>query len=253
MWSLAASGEHRPKAFQKLDPELQSILNIALRPEPELRFRSCGDFREILSQYVIENQLHQDRQSLRTLMRETFAEEREVSTTNLAEMLAEAGEADADGFVGLTTTRLINFDLAEAETFVASQEPEAPRKTPVFGTALVLGLVTLIVLGLFTLLVESEAGQETAPIEPPPNGATLFQVHQEPIETPTPVVEPPPKIIPPKKVLPRPHKRPRPRHVKIAPRSKPKIPKTGSAVTKFTRLKKHCAKQACTINLGCGV
>lgn len=73
MWGVAGRGGFRPRNWERLNPQIRTILDRGLATDLELRFQTCGDFKEALSNYLFQNQMRASARSLRAIMEGALA------------------------------------------------------------------------------------------------------------------------------------------------------------------------------------
>jgi serine/threonine protein kinase len=89
IWGLAAQGDFRPRAWEKIEPEIRAILDKALAGSVGARHATCSELREALEAYRFARGMRGDGPMLRALMQQTFEREIDESRKRLA-LLATA-------------------------------------------------------------------------------------------------------------------------------------------------------------------
>ncbi|MBN2361616.1 MAG: protein kinase [Deltaproteobacteria bacterium] len=81
---VITSGDHVPRDWGKIEPDLGDILNRALRREPPIRYDSCTEFRQAVEHYQREQGFTAGSDELRDYLRQLFPEKQEETRKLLA-------------------------------------------------------------------------------------------------------------------------------------------------------------------------
>lgn len=100
MWGVAGRGGFRPRNWDSLNPQIRTILDRGLATDLELRFQTCGDFKEALSNYLFQNQMRASARALRTIMEGALASDLQEVRDLLARYsnvrMGPGGEVEAE-------------------------------------------------------------------------------------------------------------------------------------------------------------
>ncbi len=85
IWQVVGRGGFVPSKFTSLDQDVTRILGRALSPKAELRFKTCGDFKEQLELYVNKHMPGSTRRKVRDLMATLYAQDQQQERNFLAQ------------------------------------------------------------------------------------------------------------------------------------------------------------------------
>ena len=73
IWQVVGVGGFEPRRWYLLDPVLKGILKRALDPSPEKRYPTCGDFKDALYSYLLDEKMTMTNRGVRDAVRDFFS------------------------------------------------------------------------------------------------------------------------------------------------------------------------------------
>jgi serine/threonine-protein kinase len=133
IWQVVGRGGFTPRRWAALDPALQRILATALHGDPALRFGSCGDFKDALTELLIERHPKTTRRMVRNAVRSLFA----IDTERERRLLFHLAQLPATGGLRLALPPVSDDDSVSAP-LPPPQEREPRGTNDLSGTQLVV-------------------------------------------------------------------------------------------------------------------
>jgi len=75
IWQVVGVGGFSPRRWYVLDPVMKNILERALNPDPKKRYPTCGDFKDALYSYLLDEKLTTTNRAVREAVRDFFGPE----------------------------------------------------------------------------------------------------------------------------------------------------------------------------------
>jgi serine/threonine protein kinase len=85
IWQVVGVGGFTPRRWYVLDPVMKGILERALNPDPKKRYPTCGDFKDALYSYLLDEKLTTTNRAVREAVREFFGPEIEKEKSFLSQ------------------------------------------------------------------------------------------------------------------------------------------------------------------------
>ena len=134
--TAVSTGDHVPRDWGKIEPDLGDILSRALRREPPTRYDSCSEFRKAIEQYQRDHDLTAGADELRDCLHLLFPEKPEETRKLLARFAAIAAPVPAPAPSAEPTVDAVpepaTLNLRRDDVLAAfAREPEAAEPSAV--------------------------------------------------------------------------------------------------------------------------
>ncbi len=85
IWQVVGKGGFVPRKFTELEPKMTRILSRALSPDKNMRYPTCGDFKDDLELYIRTQHPHATKRTLRELMERLFERDQQAERRFLSQ------------------------------------------------------------------------------------------------------------------------------------------------------------------------